>query len=98
MSKPEVRKNPRGSKSNPWPRKESVDSERQLVIRILILPHHTATFRKLWKDMEKLGITSDFGPTLHEAIYSELQNLQLRWEDAISDAESEAARREEEAQ
>jgi hypothetical protein len=40
--------------------------------------------------MKALDITDDFGETMNEAIYNELQNLQLRWTDAINDAERQS--------
>ena len=58
--------------------------DRGIIIRIL--PHHAQVFRDLWKGLRKAGIAEDFGASMNDAIYSELQNLQLRWQDAINDA------------
>jgi hypothetical protein len=61
---------------------------RGIIIRIL--PHHAKEFKAIWQQMKALDITDDFGETMNEAIYNELQNLQLRWTDAINDAERQS--------
>lgn len=58
-------------------------------IVIRILPHHAEQFREQWTEMKHLDISEDAGPSLHEAIYAELQNLQLRWGDAIEYAKEQ---------
>jgi RNAse (barnase) inhibitor barstar len=52
-----------------------------------VLCARCAKWRDLWKRMQALGIAEDFGHNLHDALWSELQNVTLRWEDAINDAE-----------
>ena len=44
-------------------------------------------FHELWAEMVKAGVAAGFGETMRDAIHRELCNLQIRWQDALNDAE-----------
>lgn len=62
-------------------------SAEQKGIVVRIRPYYAESLRALWKRMDKLNILP--AKTLNEALYNELQNIELRWQDNINEAEEE---------